>query len=85
MALEASKSPLGDYRGSVALRDKIQGGMVNGSTSGDNVFGQSSPAAKADEIYCIFDKLLRRILLVRIKLRSRRTALCSAFGFPLMS
>ena len=31
-------------------------GMVNGSPSGDGVFEQSSPAAKADEIYSTFDK-----------------------------
>jgi hypothetical protein len=84
MALEAFKSLLSDYRGSVALRDKVQGGMVNGSLSGDDVFGQSSPDAKADEIYCIFDKLLQRFLLVRLKLRFRRTALFSAFGVPLI-
>jgi hypothetical protein len=30
--------------------------MVNGSPSGDGVFRQSSPAAKADETYRTFDK-----------------------------
>ena len=30
--------------------------MVNGSPSGDDVFVQSSPAAKVDEIYNTFDK-----------------------------
>jgi hypothetical protein len=29
---------------------------VNGSSSGDDAFGQSSPAAKVDEIYSTFDK-----------------------------
>jgi hypothetical protein len=56
VALEAFKSPLRNYRGSVALREMVQGTMVNGSPSGDGVFEQSSPAAKADEIYSTFDK-----------------------------
>jgi hypothetical protein len=30
--------------------------MVNGSPSGDGVFGKSSPAAKADEIYSTINK-----------------------------
>ena len=29
---------------------------MNGSPSGDDVFGQPSPAAKTDEIYSTFDK-----------------------------
>jgi hypothetical protein len=53
-ALEAFKSPLSGYQGSAALRGKGQGTMVSGSPSGDNVFRQSSPAAKADEIYLHF-------------------------------
>jgi hypothetical protein len=36
--------------------EKVQGDMVNGLPSGDDVFGQSPPAAKADEIYSTFDK-----------------------------
>jgi hypothetical protein len=56
-ALEALKSPLSSYKSSAALREKVQGTMVNGSPSGDNVFGQSSPAAKADEIYSSSDKI----------------------------
>jgi hypothetical protein len=56
-ALEALKSPLSGYESSAALREKVQGAMVNGSPSGDNVFGQSSPAAKADEIYSSSNKI----------------------------
>jgi hypothetical protein len=49
-ALGAFKSPLSGYQDSEALREKTQGTMVSGSPSGDNVFGQSSPAAEAGEI-----------------------------------
>jgi hypothetical protein len=34
---------------------------VNGSLSGDDVFGQSSPAAKADEIYSDSDKITKEL------------------------
>jgi hypothetical protein len=50
-ALDALKSPLCGYRGSVALRDEVKGTIVVGSPSGDDLFEQSSPAAKTDEIY----------------------------------
>jgi hypothetical protein len=54
VALEAFKSPLSNDRGSVALSEKPQGGMVNGSPSGDGVFEQSSLAGSSGSTQAAF-------------------------------
>jgi len=65
----------------VALREKVQGGKVNGSPSGDGVFEQSSPAAKADQIYSTFEKPAKML-----SFRSTHAAFSANYpSFPLPS
>jgi hypothetical protein len=45
--------------GPEARGEKAQGTMVGGSPIGDDVSGQSSPAAKAGEIYSSIDKITK--------------------------